>query len=89
MQTIGVDYARHTTASPSGFKMLSTPLPYIFWPNEKQNIHCTLYVLNADWLSPPDFQTSRRLWPGIGMVGICFGLLPSRYYLRARVGSWV
>ena len=23
---MGVDYARHTTASPPGFKMLSTPL---------------------------------------------------------------
>ena len=26
IQTMGADYARHTTASPPGFKMLSTPL---------------------------------------------------------------
>ena len=28
--TMGADYARHTTASPPGFKMLSTPLLLIF-----------------------------------------------------------
>jgi hypothetical protein len=27
---MGADYARHTTASPPGFKMLSTPL-FSFW----------------------------------------------------------